>query len=241
MSTTQPTEISQNLYTVLSAAGASIAAVASFLWKPYLRPIVRRVAHRLSSTLSVQDCFRKDATIIQLLSELRATTGADRIALCQFQNGEHFSSNMVGWKSTVTHEVHAMGIEPTLGAYQQILASRLYDVFKLMFDEITNVRENGKAGVQNRDFIICKMTDELPPSFARYSIEIRGVKKFTLAPVFKDYHGIETLCGFIRLEYCGVNAHRCAEEKNCQTCELRKAILETARMVEMEMYARGKR
>ncbi|MCL2640718.1 MAG: hypothetical protein FWD53_07730 [Phycisphaerales bacterium] len=224
-------EASSQLVPWTGLAWTGVVAAVPFLWKLFLKHVVRSVVTRLFRKLTVQECFEKDMAITQHLAELRATSSADRVALCQFQNGEHFHSNLAGWKSTVTHEVHALGIEPTMGVHQQILASRLYDVLKLLFSSTKS----------NRDFILCKMSEDLPPSFARFSFEARGVKKLVLAPIFKDVHGDDHLCGYIRLEYCGVNAKRCGAEKDCDDCTLRRNILNTARMLEMEIYARARR
>ena len=239
MSKTLPSsESPTHLVTWGGVVWTGIAATAALLWKLFLQQVVRNIVARLFRKLTVQESFEKDMAISQHLAELRATSNADRVAFCQFQNGEHFSSNTIGWKSTVTHEVHALGIEPTMGAHQQILASRLYDVLKLLFNNIKSTRDDHNAASANRNFIICKLTDDLPPGFARFSYEARGVKKLILAPIFKDVHGDDHLCGYIRLEYCGVNAKRCAADNDCCTCDLRRNMLNTARMLEMEIYAR---
>jgi hypothetical protein len=225
---------SDHLWSGVQLAGAGTAVVAAWYWKH----LWRKVLSTIRKDLTLRDSHAIDASIWQLISELRVRATADRVSFCQFQNGEHFSTTMIGWKVVTTHEVHDAGVEPTT-VFQIILASRVQDMLGPMFARLQDPRSNPNATAQNRAFTICLKTEEMQPGFARWLMESRGVHHTILAPIFRvDSRNGEVPTGLIKLEYLRSVPNCLGGEPKCPDCENRHQVLETARQIEMAMFAR---
>lgn len=96
------------------------------IWKMWITPVIHSSSSFLKSDTKV------DNEVREIMSRMLELTQADRVILCQFHNGEKFSSGGHFTKITATHEVRMPGISAVSSGVQNFPTSRLSQELSLL-------------------------------------------------------------------------------------------------------------
>lgn len=161
-----------------------------------------------SSALPWKTFTAQHEQINNLLIELRAIIGADRVYVYQFHNGGTFLPNTSAWRITSTFEVCGRGISYQGQNVQGVPITRLWDIMLCLFplDQLQpspistehNIRTSKNVLVNS---VYSILTEQLQLGFSRNFLENSNTEVLVLAPLFDEKKNI---IGCLCADYCDV-------------------------------------
>jgi len=158
-----------------------------------------------------------DIRLIELLSGLRVTTGADRVHLYRFHNGGDFIDGSPIKKVSCTHETVATGISHEIAGLQNIQCSINLSIIQMLSSGNNNI----------------VYTDSLQDSFLKSNLVSKNVKAFVVTPIYKQSLASSSMIiGYLKLHFCNLDN---IPEENGKKVENIDIAKECAKLVSVEL------
>jgi len=188
---------------ILGAIGTLLAAIALYAVRAILEKIKQEFENkgRVPSSKDFGTIILNDKMVMDVISELRMTMGANRAIVYQFHNGDHFSSNRPTWKISATHESCYQGIGYKTNRTKGIPCTSLLDMLLPSFGSqvkgvkrVDNVKDTYHIGVFW--FVVKEMSFSMVRSCLEMSDVDYMVTTALIHPIDKD------IIGLLSIEFC---------------------------------------